>query len=220
MKEIVIFDDWMFFQCIHHIGKLGLVDSLPYDCVILEDLLSEETSYSKQEQLLEDLKSLSNIRIDKPKKLRNDEFYISVLSEKLFYRSEISEVPEIFGKIESLLDNQSDNNEITHNEDFYKEHSVLPLDYQHAQLLGVEYEKVNPDTSIEVCAKMEDIIDLLMDIYPIKTKYSQTFLYRLVRAHLINKAEIDEIISLIMTEQLCDEEKFKFLGLLYVGVTD
>ena len=67
-------------------------------------------------------------------------------------------MPEIFGKIESLLDNKSVNNEITHNEDFYKEHSVLPLDYQHAQLLGVEYEKVNPDTSIEVCAKMEDII--------------------------------------------------------------
>lgn len=66
MEEIIIFADWEFFQCIHHIGKLSLVDELPYKCVLLENLFHEETSYSKQKQLVNEIKCLSNISIDTP----------------------------------------------------------------------------------------------------------------------------------------------------------
>ena len=67
MEEIIIFADWEFFQCLHHIGKLSLVDELPYKCVLLENLFHEETSYSKQKQLVNEIKCLSNISIDTPK---------------------------------------------------------------------------------------------------------------------------------------------------------
>ena len=67
MEEIIIFADWEFFQCLHHIGKLRIVEELPYKCVLLEDLFHEESSYSKQKQLVYEIKCLSNISIDTPK---------------------------------------------------------------------------------------------------------------------------------------------------------
>lgn len=75
MEEIVIFSDWEFFQCLHHIGKLKLVEDLPYKCVLLEDLFLEDTPYSKQAQLEEEIKTLSNVSIDKPKNRYFNEIY-------------------------------------------------------------------------------------------------------------------------------------------------
>ncbi|MBE6422824.1 hypothetical protein [Succinivibrio dextrinosolvens] len=75
MKELVIFADWEFFQCLHHIGKLSLVDELPYKCVLLEDLFHEETPYSKQAQLVDEIITLSNVIIDEPKNRYSNNIY-------------------------------------------------------------------------------------------------------------------------------------------------
>lgn len=75
MEEIVIFSDWEFFQCLHHLGKLKLVEDLPYKCVLLEDLFLEDTPYSKQAQLEEEIKTLSNVSIDKPKNPKFNNIY-------------------------------------------------------------------------------------------------------------------------------------------------
>ena len=75
MEEIVIFSDWEFFQCLHHLGKLKLVEDLPYKCVLLEDLFLEDTPYSKQAQLEEEIKTLSNVSIEKPENRQFNSVY-------------------------------------------------------------------------------------------------------------------------------------------------
>ena len=75
MDQIVVFSDWEFFQCLHHLGKLQIVEELPYRCVLLKDMFLEDTPYSKQSQLEEEITALSNVSIDIPKNRYSNNIY-------------------------------------------------------------------------------------------------------------------------------------------------
>ena len=75
MDQIVVFSDWEFFQCLHHLGKLQIVEELPYRCVLLKDMFLEDTPYSKQSQLEEEITALSKVSIDIPKNRYSNDIY-------------------------------------------------------------------------------------------------------------------------------------------------